>query len=36
VLSLAAAFVIVLTLVASLLPATRAASINPMNALRAD
>jgi putative ABC transport system permease protein len=32
----AAAFVIVLALVASLLPATRAASINPMKALRAD
>ena len=36
VLSLAAAFVIVLALVASLLPAARAASINPMRALRAD
>jgi len=36
VLSLAAAFVIVLALVASLLPAARAASINPMSALRAD
>lgn len=36
VLSLAAAFVIALALVASLLPATRAASINPMSALRAD
>ncbi|HXJ85752.1 MAG TPA: FtsX-like permease family protein [Candidatus Binatia bacterium] len=36
VLSLAAVFVIVLALIASLLPATRAASINPMNALRAD
>ena len=36
VLSLAAAFVIVLALVASLLPAARAASVNPMSALRAD
>jgi len=36
VLSLAAAFVIVLALTASLLPATRAASISPMSALRAD
>jgi predicted permease len=36
VLSLAAAFVIVLALVASMLPAARAASINPMTALRAD
>jgi hypothetical protein len=36
VLSLAAGFVILLVLVASLLPATRAASINPMSALRAD
>lgn len=36
VLSLAAAFVIVLALVASMLPAARAASINPMAALRAD
>jgi len=36
VLSLAAAFVIVLALAASLLPATRAASISPMSALRAD
>jgi predicted permease len=36
VLSLAAAFVIILALVASLLPAARAASINPMSALRAD
>ena len=36
VLSLAAAFVIVLALVAAMLPAARAASINPMSALRAD
>ena len=36
VLSLAATFVIALTLVASLLPAARAASINPMSALRAE
>ena len=36
VLSLAAVFVIVLALVASLLPAARAASINPMAALRTD
>jgi ABC-type antimicrobial peptide transport system permease subunit len=36
VLSLAAAFVIVLVLAASLLPATRAASTNPVHALRAD
>jgi predicted permease len=36
VLILAAAFVLMLTLVASLLPAYRAASIDPMQALRAD
>jgi ABC-type antimicrobial peptide transport system permease subunit len=36
VLSLAAGFVIVLALAASLLPAARAASINPMAALRTD
>jgi putative ABC transport system permease protein len=36
VLALAAAFVLMLALVASLLPARRAASIDPMNALRAD
>jgi putative ABC transport system permease protein len=36
VLVLAAIFVMVLALVASLLPATRAASINPMQALRMD
>jgi len=36
VLSLAAAFVIVLALIASLLPAARAASIDPMAALRAE
>lgn len=36
VLSLAAAFVIFLVLIASLLPAARAASVNPMSALRAD
>lgn len=36
VLSLAAVFVIVLALVASLLPAARAASTNPMQALRTD
>ena len=36
VLSLATAFVIVLALVASLLPAARSASIDPMAALRAD
>jgi predicted permease len=36
VLSLAAVFVLMLALVASLLPAQRAASINPMKALRAD
>lgn len=36
VLSLAAVFVIALALVASLLPAVRAASINPMAALRTD
>jgi putative ABC transport system permease protein len=36
VLSLAAVFVVVLSLVASLLPAARAASIDPMAALRAD
>jgi ABC-type lipoprotein release transport system permease subunit len=33
---LAAVFVFLLALVASLLPARRAASINPMKALRAD
>ena len=36
VLALAAGFVLVLALVASLLPARRAASIDPMQALRAD
>ena len=36
VLTLAAVFVLMLALVASLLPAQRAASINPMKALRAD
>jgi ABC-type lipoprotein release transport system permease subunit len=36
VLTLAAVFVIALALVASLLPAARAAAINPMKALRAD
>jgi ABC-type antimicrobial peptide transport system permease subunit len=36
VLTLAAMFVLMLALVASLLPAQRAASINPMKALRAD
>ena len=36
VLTLAAVFVLILSLVASLLPAQRAASINPMKALRAD
>lgn len=36
VLSMAGAFVIVLALVASLLPAARAASVNPMSALRAE
>jgi putative ABC transport system permease protein len=36
VLVLAAAFVLILALVASLLPAQRAASIDPMQALRAD
>ena len=36
VLTLAAAFVLMLALVASLLPARRAASIDPMQALRAD
>jgi predicted permease len=36
VLSLAAVFVIILALVASLLPAARTASINPMSALRAE
>jgi putative ABC transport system permease protein len=36
VLTLAAVFVIALALLASLLPATRAAAINPMKALRAD
>jgi putative ABC transport system permease protein len=36
VLSVAAVFVILLSLAASLLPATRAASINPMQALRMD
>jgi putative ABC transport system permease protein len=36
VLALAAIFVIALALVASLLPAARAAAINPMKALRAD
>jgi len=36
VLTLAAAFVLALALVASLLPAQRAASIDPMKALRAD
>lgn len=36
VLTLAAVFVVVLALVASLLPAARAAAVNPMKALRAD
>jgi ABC-type antimicrobial peptide transport system permease subunit len=36
VLSLAALFIIALAIVASLLPAVRAASINPIGALRAD
>ena len=36
VLTLAAVFVLILALVASLLPAQRAASIDPMRALRAD
>ena len=36
VLGLAAVFVLTLALVASLLPARRAASIDPMEALRAD
>jgi ABC-type lipoprotein release transport system permease subunit len=36
VLTLAALAVLLLTLVASLLPARRAASIDPMRALRAD
>jgi ABC-type lipoprotein release transport system permease subunit len=36
VLALAAGFLLVLALVASLLPAQRAASIDPMKALRTD
>jgi ABC-type lipoprotein release transport system permease subunit len=36
VLTLAAVFLLVLALVASLLPARRAASIDPMKALRTD
>jgi putative ABC transport system permease protein len=36
VLTLAAVFVLLLALIASLLPARRAASIDPMQALRAD
>jgi putative ABC transport system permease protein len=36
VLAVAAAFVLMLALAASLLPARRAASIDPMKALRAD